>query len=402
MVSGFKRVSCAVALAVMSACAGGGGEQGWAVSRSRNVQVFTEAQREHEFIQEWLELSHAAYSVFFPQVKMGAVDAVWLKTEPGALTRIYSPFDDPQSGWTFEGLPSDGAIGKKGLIVLERTHVPDGLTWTAIRDESPAKRQMAHLFIMRAVPMAPLWLQVGLGRYLEKFRMHRRGDYWIVCFGSEAFDETPPLGSTGSGRTVALGVEDVWNSGWYEYDRKRRRWYEHTAYALVHYLIHGENGTHRSRFPVLLEALRAGRSTPDALALAYPHILEDEWDERLLAHMRPSRKAQVKNRFPDLPQGNCQRIPPVHWAEERPERAPADAGDIHILMSDLERVDPFRRHAGWWPRDIVEGEAMRRPGGRERLPDQPAGGDRERAPGSGRPGTSPPDDDTPTVTVPVP
>ena len=41
-----------------------------------------------------------------------------------------------------------------------------------MRDETLAKEQMAHLFIMKAVRGAPLWLQVGLGRYLQKFRIH--------------------------------------------------------------------------------------------------------------------------------------------------------------------------------------------------------------------------------------
>ena len=259
-----------------SACARAGRYRDWGVSRSRNVAVYTDAKLEHEFIQEWLELSHAALQAFFPTVKTGTVDVVWLKNQPGTGTRFYRPFDDPRSGWTLERLPSssDGRIGRDGLIVLERNVVSGpGLSFTAVRDETLAKEQMAHLFIMKAVPMAPLWLQVGLGRYLQKYRIHYQGNFWLACFGSPVFDEptwaaTSRLdgfgrlrpGITGNGRRVTLSLAQVLETDWYGYDGRHRRWFEYTAYALVHYLIHGENGWHRGRFPLLLDALRAGKS----------------------------------------------------------------------------------------------------------------------------------------------
>jgi hypothetical protein len=95
------------------ACAHSGPPQGWAVSRTTHVKVYTEAWIEHEFMQEWLELSHAAYQALFPDVKTGTVDAVWLKNEPGG-TRFFTPLDDPASGWTLESMPSGGRIGRDG------------------------------------------------------------------------------------------------------------------------------------------------------------------------------------------------------------------------------------------------------------------------------------------------
>jgi hypothetical protein len=80
-------------------------------------------------------------------------------------------------------------------------------------------------------------------------------------------------------------------------------------------------------------------------------------------------------------------------------------------MTDLRQVDPFRRHSGWWPQDIVEAEASKRkrePGtggergrtGREGS-GRPGASDSRRPPGS--PGPSPPDEgDVPTVRVPAP
>src|SRR6185436_1491252 len=361
------------------ACAHSGPPQGWAVSRSSHVKVYTEAWIEHEFMQEWLELSHSAYQALFPDVKTGTVDAVWLKNEPGG-TRFFTPLDDPAAGWTLETMPSGGRIGHEGLIVLERRDEmvagPGGFSMRSTRDEGLAKSQMAHLFIMKAVPMAPLWLQVGLARYMAKFRVHYKGDHAIACFGGPAFDE--PIRPRGgrSGRRVTIPVDEIFNTDWYVYDKKKRYWYEYTSYALVHYLVHGEKGFHKSRFPLLLKALREGKNTEDALASAYPHILPGEWDERLERYIRPPEGRAMIAENPYIPQGMCLAIPPVRLAEAKPTRSPANPEDVELMLDDLTRVDPFHRHASWMPHDVVEAEAAKRPRG-PRSPKVPGSGGEE-------------------------
>jgi hypothetical protein len=356
----------------------------WVAATSPHVVVYTEARREHEFIQEWLELSFLAYRAFFPEVAMPTVDAVWLKDEPGSATRIFRPNDDPRAGWTLEGLPSQQRIGRGGLIVLERTSDVQ-----AIRDEGVAKRQMAHLFVMRAVPTAPLWLQVGLARYLAKFRVHHDGGHWQACFGGAAFDEPPEINlepGARSGRRVTTGLDELFRTDWYEYDGSRRYWYEYTAYALVHYLLHGGSGWHRTRFPLFVQALRHGHTAADALALAYPDVLADEWEERLLAHVRPPMGPAFLASLPELPQGTCFPVPDAARADERPRRLPVARAEIQALLDDLARVDIFRRHAAWLPRDVVDAEAAKRP--RRRTPVE-----RER-------GKDLPDSPVPTITAP--
>ncbi len=428
------RLACLVTAAGLGlvSCAHPGRYSNWAVSRSKNVAVYTDAKLEHEFIQEWLELSHSALQAFFPGVRTGTVDVVWLKNEPGGGTRFYRPWDDPRSGWTFESLPSasDGRIGRTGLIILERDAVlsEGGMSFTSVRNENLAKEQMAHLFIMKAVPMAPLWLQVGLGRYLQKYRIHYKGNFWQACFGSPVFDEPvwagmgggttndgrPMPGSTGDGRRVTMSVSDLLEADWYDYDGRQRRWYEYTAYALVHYLIHGENGFNLTRFPLLLDAFRAGKSSAEALALAYPHILPGEWDDRLARHVRPGYGRAFIAEHPEVRQGLCFQIPPAHHADKKPRREKADERDIQVLMADLQQVDPFRRHSGWWPQDIVDAEASKHK--RPAIPGEGPGRGREERGNGGGNGTQPgrpasgsesapqppPPDDTPTVRVPIP
>jgi hypothetical protein len=80
----------------------------------------------------------------------------------------------------------------------------------------------------------------------------------------------------------------------------------------------------------------------------------------------------------------------VRLAEEKPKRSPADAAEVELMLDDLARVDPFRRHSGWLPHDVVEAEAAKRPRG----PRSP------KVPGPGGPGTERPEDeksDIPTI-----
>jgi hypothetical protein len=359
---------------------------GWAVSRTQHVKVYTDAWIEHEHMQEWLELSHSAYQALFPNVRTGTVDAVWLKNQPGGV-RFYSPLDDPASGWTLETMPSGGQIGREGLIVLERREemVRSGDTFAvrSVRDEGLAKSQMAHLFIMKAVPQAPLWLQMGLARYMSRFRIHYKGDYAIACFGSVVFDEPIFSGGGRSGRRVIIPYGELTSTDWYVYDRKRRYWYEYTAYAFIHYLIHGERGFHRQRFPLLLKALAEGKNTDDALALAYPHILPGEWDDRIEAYTHPKQGPARIAENPYIQQGMCLKVPPVRLAEAKPKRSPADQSEVDLMLDDLVRVDPFHRHSNWLPHDVVEAEAAKRPRG----PRSP------RVPGPGGSGTERPEDE---------
>ena len=386
------RSSRALLALVMACGCAGGPYRRWASSTSRNVVVYTEARLEHQFIQEWLELSYVAFRAFFPDVSVPTVEAVWLKDQPGSLTRVFRPWDDPRAGWTLARLPR-ARIGGRGLIVLERAGDA-----RATRDEGIAKRQMAHLWVMQAAPQAPLWLQVGLARYLAGFRIHHQGSSWQACFGSAAFDEPPEINlvpMARSGRRVTIAVDDLFAADWYRYDGRLRDWYEYTAYALVHYLLHGERGWHETRFPLLLQAVRQGRTSEEALALAYPTILHDEWDDRLEAHVRPPMGPARLAAMTEVPQGTCYRVPDAARAADRPRRHPARAEDIQAMLEDLEQVDVFRRHAAWLPEEIVEAEAARGRGrGRGRRPAQPPGrGGEDGAPDHRR-------DDVPTITAP--
>jgi hypothetical protein len=349
--------------------------EGWVASKTDHVTVFTDALSEHRFSQEWLELSHAAYSAFLPTAAMRRqnVDVLWVKSQPGWFLRFFWPNDDPRNAWALQSLPTGGAIGRNGLIVLET------------RDQNAAATQLAHLFIASAVPRADIWLHVGLARYMARARIHRKGPRHRACFGGSHFDE--PVTSSaapgpessfapraldpvrGTGRNVTMPLERVLRDDWYHYDREGRYWYEYTAYGFVHYLIHGHSGWHRTRFPIFLEALASGSSTDEALALAYPHILPHEWDDRVSEHVRPPPGGARRAATRTVAQGICLDMPPPRSADMEPVRVPVDEASIRGLLSDLGRMDLFRRHANWLPDDIIAETKNRRGGdGRNRSP----------------------------------
>lgn len=326
--------------------------RGWSASKTENVTVYTDTLLEHRFSQEWLELAFAAYHAFLPSVPARPVEVLYLVNEPGALGRFYWPNDDPPHAWTLETMPGTGRIGRDGLIVLET------------REPMDASLQLAFHFVGRALPHAPLWVQVGLARYMSNHRIHYKDDHWVACFGSTGFPAVPGANP----RNVLMPVYEMFTVDWYAYNDSARHWFSYTAYAMIHYLVHGERNYHAKRFPIFMQALAEGKTTEDALALAYPHILSDEWDQRLIDYTHGPRKYQRLGQNRALPQGMCYDIPPVTAADKTPQRTPVSEQDIRAVMRDLERVDVFHAHAPYLPADVVSAEAAKRPLHREGAP----------------------------------
>ena len=233
---------------------------------------------------------------------------------------------------------------------------------------------MAHLFIMKSVPTAPLWLQVGLGRYLQKYRIHYRGNFWLACFGSPVFDEPAwPGMSAGPADTRArVPGAPVTAAG----SRCRRRG---AVGRLVRTTMGGTAAGTNTRPTAWSTTSSTGRtactgaasrccSTPSGPARAAPRRSPSPTPTSCprsgTSASRPTsgppRSRALIAATPDISQGLCFQIPPAHHADKKPRREKANERDIHVLMTDLQQVDPFRRHSGWWPQDIVEAEASKR------------------------------------------
>jgi hypothetical protein len=326
---------------------------GWQAHDSRNVRVYSETMIEHEYAQEWLENAFHAYAnSFFKDLPLHRLEAMFLQAEPGGLTRFYFPNDDPPVSWALEGMPGGGRIGKDGLIVL-----------TDRRDFRGVSRQVAYQLINQAMPHAPLWLRIGFGQYLSEYRVHYAGNRWKVCYGTWHGFLSPShyanLGGLGArpetmrsvpGRDVLVPLADVLDADWYAAGRVGRTWFNFTAYAFVSYLIHGRDAWHASRFAVLLQAFQQGKSTADALATAYPHLLPDELDEALADYVKAPRRGVFWQERPD---GVCFPIPPGTHAEKTPARSPIDEADVQAALDDLARMPLWREPGSWYSTDVL-------------------------------------------------
>jgi hypothetical protein len=269
------------------------------------------------------------------------------------LSRVYWPNDDPPDAYLLEKMPGQGKIGRDGLIVLTS------------RDPREAAQQVAHKLIGDDLPNAPLWLHVGFSRYLAGVRIHYFKDKWFACYGPAPGRFWPPPGcrdpgSCPTGRAALIPVEELFSADWTKYDQKGRYWYEYTAFALVSYLLHGKDRFHASRYFVFLAEIRQGKSDRDAFFAAYPHVLLDELDDELArfavgnGHHRPPLPAA-------LPHGFCRKIPPVPNADQVSQRVSVAEADIADAFDDFERLPLFRGRAGYYPRDVVDAEAAKRP-----------------------------------------
>ncbi|HEY0706510.1 MAG TPA: hypothetical protein VGG33_06930 [Polyangia bacterium] len=326
---------------------------GWTMHDTRNVRVYSSTLIEHRGVQEWLETAaHTFRSSFFAQSPARPLEVMFLQVPPGALTRFSFPSDNPPASWALESMPGGGRIGRDGLIVL-----------TDRRDTRGAARQVAYQMIHQALPNAPLWLRVGFSQYLSEYRVHYEGERWIACYGRKHglvppshFIDTGGLGSSRrtvrrvAWRDILIPISDVLNADWYDYADGPQHWFNFTAYALVSYLIHGQDLWHASRFPLLLKAFAEGKSTPQALALAYPHVLFDEIDEAVAHHARtPGRGGFWEAR----PEGLCFPIPSAAHAEKRPADAPVGEADVQAALDDLERMPLWRKPTNWYPTDAL-------------------------------------------------
>jgi hypothetical protein len=330
---------------------------GWVAHDSRNVRVYSSTFIEHEYAQEWLENAYHAYAnSFFKDLKLRPLEAMFLQVVPGSTGRIYRPNDDPPASWALEGMPGGGRIGKDGLIVL-----------TERRDFRGASRQVAYQLIGQAIPNAPLWLRIGFGQYLSEYRILYQGNRWSVCYGTQhgflapsyfaaegGMNARPQTVRAVPGRDVLIPLADVLDADWYEYARHSRYWFNYTAYAFVSFLIHGRDAWHASRFAVLLQALEQGKSTAEALTLAYPHLLPDELDEALSNYVRAPRRGTSWQQLHD---GLCFAIPPGTHAAKKAAQSPVDEGDVQAALDDLKRLPLWRDYGSWYPTEVLVAES---------------------------------------------
>lgn len=246
--------------------------RGWRSYQSNEITLYANTLVEHDLALEYLRLAYDVYKgTFFQHAEVPSVEALYLPPESD------TPF------LTDGGVKKFGAMIRRARTPLVREHAPLLLVgrWS---NGAPYAHFLAHHFIEGTIPGAPLWFHEGFARYLASFAApadRRRG---VICFG---------LRQPGSWDHITPPIEELLSLSWDRHNEVEALWADPMAWALIHYLLHGEGNRHRPRFRLLLNALAAGQGSEAALAEAFPDLTLDELDRGLREYIRTEKSIDL-------------------------------------------------------------------------------------------------------------
>jgi hypothetical protein len=293
--------------------------RGWRAWRGEKVVLYTGGLQGHELALQYLDGSFDLFQrSFFRDVKVPPIEAFYLDPDDGSP--FVSADGNYRFGVAFTTLPRAGVPGANGLLLVGRWPRP-----------LPYAHVLAHHFIEAAVPRAPLWFHEGFAQYLSVFTapQDRPG---TVCFGHA---------QPASAWTVTVTLEQLFAVGWKQYNEDAAPWIDPSAWGLIDYLLHGEQGRWRAGFRPLMQALARGLTSEQAFAAAYPELPLDLLDQQWRQHVRTRR-----------PQDLCPfavRLDPRSTPLVTPSERPVAENDIRAVFEELEAIPVRRGHADFYP-----------------------------------------------------
>jgi hypothetical protein len=259
-----RRVLAGLVLSLVAAAAPGCAHDlpGWKVARTEHFRVYTDQPpRVFETVIERLEDVHVGLtsSLFSAQIP---VTEVFLFNA--------AEFQDllgPIGGIAF------GNLGKGGLLVLYDGYDPVFL-------ERTAAHELAHAFIGATFRAPPIWFNEGFATYAESMMVQEHA----VMFGSRKVHVADDAVAA-----HLIKVNDLFSAPGTQFHGDWEARHYTTAWAVVHYIWHGENKTLRRRFDSFGAALSAEAGRPGgsmrAWSATFPEIPFSSLDGRLLDHM---------------------------------------------------------------------------------------------------------------------
>ncbi len=311
-------------------------QNGWKEVTSAHVRLLARDTYRAEPVIEWLEYSHAGYRVALERRgvpvprSLDRVEGLFL--DEGTSAEFVGLFGYNRSGITLAEAPAGAPLGAGGLMVLPG--------WK----ESAVMRALAHVFVHRIAPRAPIWFHAGVVGVLAGTTF-LRGDSHPAAYLY--------LGPTHLGpgtRNWIEPLEVVFSATPAVYDRPHRG--DHvwqTAAVLATFLMYGDEGpTIHGDFPGLVRRLGAGEPTVEALAATYPRYPVATLREHLRTwFIRRERALRI----------------PLPRADARiTGRRPVDPGSMRRLLDGLERLGLEDGWGDWVPREVLA-QASRRGGG---------------------------------------
>jgi hypothetical protein len=206
-----------------------------------------------------------------------------------------------------------GQHGKQGILAFYAGGDPASL-------DSIAAHELAHGFIAATFRSVPVWFNEGFSSYLETVVVEASGGrVWFGSLGSAASVNAAAGRMVPTAELFSMRPDDFHGEGMDSHYA--------TGWAVVHYVMHGENKQLRRRFDAFGAAAAAAGNRPAAGALAwhqtFPDIPLTELDGRVRDHVnttaskhRDSRLGFAFTRKPHS-EPHVEPAPPAHIDEVR-------------------------------------------------------------------------------------
>jgi hypothetical protein len=274
---------------------------GWKVAGTPHFRLYTDqSPRKFEWVLDRLEMVHAGL----------AASLFSNNTIPETEVFLFSQdeFHDllgPVGGVAL------GNVGKQGVLV-----VYDG--WEPAFIERTAAHELAHAFIGATFNRPPVWFNEGLATYAESVIVHEDavllGSNKVHVAGNAYVRRLVPV------QELFLAPATTFHGAW-------ERGHYTTAWAIIHYIWHGEQKRLRPRFDAFGAALSREAGKPGgsvrAWASVFPEVPLADVDGRLRDHM-----GEVFDRARDSLVG---------FRFKRPERPPT-----RLEPAEMKYVDQVR------------------------------------------------------------
>lgn len=231
-----------------------------------------------------------------------------------------------------------GGIAGSGVSVRDARAVEGNLAGRA------AVEMLAHLYLQRAMPNAPLWFHEGFAAYVRDGRFNQAGNQAVACFGY------PP---TLSGTDVLMEPEKVWNATWDQYGGEYRSWLPYSGQILLDYIIQGEGGANRDKLGVFVTGLGEGKAAPEALNASFGWN-SDGLSAKLKEHVQAVQQQQGKSQS----RGGCPLMFPVAGSDApdtaEPQKSDAAEESINALIAAIETLPDRDGYQPYYPQELIE------------------------------------------------
>lgn len=306
-----------------------GSPEGWNVSKSKHFNVITISSQLHSATQVALEYQYAALSAsFFNKASIAPVDVLFLDEDD--FLEMMGPL---RSGAALAKVPGKGKLGSKGLLIVKNDSGGDS-----------SAEALTHLFIDAQFPKAPLWFHEGFASYARTVQYKSNGQSAVGCFGLPAGGDT------------LVPVEKLLSMSWDDLDGdEMRSWAKFTGRAMIDYLFHADDGSHRKQVGALISGVAEGQPGTEILKAAFPSMDIPALDLKLKQHGADIAflvQSGAKTR------GLCPIAHPID-PDKGPDQGerkmvPVPPSDMKELLDAVKRLPRRDGYPSWYPAAIID------------------------------------------------